>query len=129
MSRDQIGRGDHEQIEENLGVAAHAGQPMEQDQIEQTRGQPRYPARQPANPMADQDRRRRREQRRDDLILNNSIAAQHANGGVKQEQSRRFAIPDIDVGRSEEHTSELQSLMRISYDVFCLKKKKPSENS
>src|SRR3546814_8036466 len=30
----------------------------------------------------------------------------------------------IEVGRSEEHTSELQSLMRISYAVFCLKKKK-----
>src|SRR3546814_3023251 len=29
-----------------------------------------------------------------------------------------------DVCRSEEHTSELQSLMRISYAVFCLKKKK-----
>src|SRR3546814_3292147 len=29
----------------------------------------------------------------------------------------------IDAGRSEEHTSELQSLMRISYAVFCLKKK------
>src|SRR3546814_2529674 len=29
-------------------------------------------------------------------------------------------------GRSEEHTSELQSLMRISYAVFCLKKKKKS---
>src|SRR3546814_5036976 len=29
-----------------------------------------------------------------------------------------------DVARSEEHTSELQSLMRISYAVFCLKKKK-----
>src|SRR3546814_1666049 len=28
------------------------------------------------------------------------------------------------MGRSEEHTSELQSLMRISYAVFCLKKKK-----
>src|SRR3546814_2652060 len=28
----------------------------------------------------------------------------------------------IDALRSEEHTSELQSLMRISYDVFCLKK-------
>src|SRR3546814_3928904 len=27
------------------------------------------------------------------------------------------------IGRSEEHPSELQSLMRISYDVFCLKKK------
>src|SRR3546814_3137618 len=31
-------------------------------------------------------------------------------------------------GRSEEHTSELQSLMRISYAVFCLKKKK-NQNS
>src|SRR3546814_6257369 len=30
--------------------------------------------------------------------------------------------------RSEEHTSELQSLMRISYAVFCLKKKKKTEN-
>src|SRR3546814_10554378 len=30
----------------------------------------------------------------------------------------------IPVSRSEEHTSELQSLMRISYAVFCLKKKK-----
>src|SRR3546814_1985760 len=30
----------------------------------------------------------------------------------------------VGVGRSEEHTSELQSLMRISYAVFCLKKKK-----
>src|SRR3546814_10534132 len=29
--------------------------------------------------------------------------------------------------RSEEHTSELQSLMRISYDVFCLKKNKNTE--
>src|SRR3546814_9066123 len=31
-------------------------------------------------------------------------------------------------GRSEEHTSELQSLMRISYAVFCLKKKKRKKN-
>src|SRR3546814_7765263 len=30
--------------------------------------------------------------------------------------------------RSEEHTSELQSLMRISYAVFCLKKKTPQHN-
>src|SRR3546814_3237811 len=29
----------------------------------------------------------------------------------------------VGIGRSEEHTSELQSLMRISYAVFCLKKK------
>src|SRR3546814_10803019 len=32
-------------------------------------------------------------------------------------------------GRSEEHTSELQSLMRISYAVFCLKKKKKKEQT
>src|SRR3546814_1087266 len=32
-------------------------------------------------------------------------------------------------GRSEEHTSELQSLMRISYAVFCLKKKKKTKKS
>src|SRR3546814_8591447 len=32
-------------------------------------------------------------------------------------------------GRSEEHTSELQSLMRISYAVFCLKKKKNSKHN
>src|SRR3546814_7613961 len=31
--------------------------------------------------------------------------------------------------RSEEHTSELQSLMRISYDVFCLKKKKTNSKN
>src|SRR3546814_6728913 len=31
--------------------------------------------------------------------------------------------------RSEEHTSELQSLMRISYAVFCLKKKNTDENA
>src|SRR3546814_6334371 len=36
------------------------------------------------------------------------------------EQAARLGI---DYARSEEHTSELQSLMRISYAVFCLKKK------
>src|SRR3546814_1506500 len=35
-----------------------------------------------------------------------------------------FARDERRGGRSEEHTSELQSLMRISYAVFCLKKKK-----
>src|SRR3546814_5277666 len=36
---------------------------------------------------------------------------------------QRLAAGDQGGGRSEEHTSELQSLMRISYAVFCLKKK------
>src|SRR3546814_1941902 len=40
----------------------------------------------------------------------------------------RFALVDMVAGRSEEHTSELQSLMRISYAVFCLKKKNNTNN-
>src|SRR3546814_7373651 len=36
----------------------------------------------------------------------------------------RYQPADKSDARSEEHTSELQSLMRISYAVFCLKKKK-----
>src|SRR3546814_3031637 len=36
----------------------------------------------------------------------------------------RVAVAVLDGARSEEHTSELQSLMRISYAVFCLQKKK-----
>src|SRR3546814_4028920 len=35
-----------------------------------------------------------------------------------------FSLPAMIPTRSEEHTSELQSLMRISYAVFCLKKKR-----
>src|SRR3546814_6884941 len=48
-------------------------------------------------------------------------------GGFAPAGSRPAAAPDrfaILPPRSEEHTSELQSLMRISYAVFCLKKKK-----
>src|SRR3546814_2546003 len=37
--------------------------------------------------------------------------------------------PGMTIVRSEEHTSELQSLMRISYAVFCLKKKKTSHHN
>src|SRR3546814_5610557 len=42
------------------------------------------------------------------------------NGGA----AAKLVLPDLSKMRSEEHTSELQSLMRISYAVFCLKKKK-----
>src|SRR3546814_5786838 len=42
-------------------------------------------------------------------------------------QHRAGKAPGNRVLRSEEHTSELQSLMRISYAVFCLKKKKRPE--
>src|SRR3546814_1515292 len=42
----------------------------------------------------------------------------------RPEARRRHVVRD----RSEEHTSELQSLMRISYAVFCLKKKQIKKN-
>src|SRR3546814_3111593 len=41
-----------------------------------------------------------------------------------QQTERDRRLPEATIQRSEEHTSELQSLMRISYADFCLKKKK-----
>src|SRR3546814_7525489 len=48
---------------------------------------------------------------------------------LEQGAAHRHAAREFVGLRSEEHTSELQSLMRISYSVFCLKKKKTSTNS
>src|SRR3546814_4203871 len=48
------------------------------------------------------------------------LTARHSS--ICRHQSSRFCA--FSCRRSEEHTSELQSLMRISYAVFCLKKKK-----
>src|SRR3546814_1382109 len=45
--------------------------------------------------------------------------------GVPGRKTDNITTGRIYQTRSEEHTSELQSLMRISYAVFCLKKKKP----
>src|SRR3546814_9197520 len=63
-------------------------------------------------------------------------ARRHAQGRCHHIAGQRGAGRDLGQivelaqqrdGRSEEHTSELQSLMRISYAVFCLKKKKKTE--
>src|SRR3546814_6892856 len=58
------------------------------------------------------------------------ISAKHAQASrfLQQRRCRHPRCPDDDrnrhrMSRSEEHTSELQSLMRISYADFCLKKK------
>src|SRR3546814_9268422 len=58
-----------------------------------------------------------------------SIVATATDGSGNQpfclvETDRLYLQPSALCDRSEEHTSELQSLMRISYAVFCLKKKK-----
>src|SRR3546814_2067554 len=47
---------------------------------------------------------------------------------LPKESSRVYRLQTDEGERSEEHTSELQSLMRISYAVFCLKKKKIKKN-
>src|SRR3546814_9826902 len=44
-----------------------------------------------------------------------------------RKRAQQATPADSSGGRSEEHTSELQSLMRISYAVFCLKKKKKTQ--
>src|SRR3546814_2247820 len=51
-------------------------------------------------------------------------AAVTAPGVIHHVEGDRFPVGELDgsESRSEEHTSELQSLMRISYAVFCLKK-------
>src|SRR3546814_4769928 len=51
---------------------------------------------------------------------------QLVEAGAGADERRRLFVP---LGRSEEHTSELQSLMRISYAVFCLKKKHKNTKS
>src|SRR3546814_3664398 len=70
------------------------------------------------------------EQREHGAILVAIGRVQRARGGVEiipcrghRDSRSREQILAIDQARSEEHTSELQSLMRISYAVFCLKKK------
>src|SRR3546814_3144662 len=63
----------------------------------------------------------------DALGLDASYRATHVTpDGLAGFFDERRADPDW---RSEEHTSELQSLMRISYAVFCLKKKNMKSNN
>src|SRR3546814_2660334 len=50
--------------------------------------------------------------------------SQQTVAGLANGSQVSFAGVPVGQVRSEEHTSELQSLMRISYAVFCLKKKK-----
>src|SRR3546814_3938189 len=75
---------------------------------------------------------RRRPQRALERVADAAVAAERVGDGDARDGGGRVFQghnvsrfrPDGDPGRSEEHTSELQSLMRISYAVFCLKKKK-----
>src|SRR3546814_4215643 len=59
-------------------------------------------------------------------ILHDLASGRHSFGKAVNILTRAYLRADI---RSEEHTSELQSLMRISYAVFCLKKKKTKKKT
>src|SRR3546814_3865578 len=76
----------------------------------------------PPRALPDRERTARRRQRRDPGPGRRALAQCHDQPDPADGQER----PDHPgrCQRSEEHTSELQSLMRISYAVFCLKKKK-----
>src|SRR3546814_7156800 len=67
----------------------------------------------------------------DEEILERLVALNHARAAEERAGRVRWLRPEfqapkeaVAARRSEEHTSELQSLMRISYADFCLKKKK-----
>src|SRR3546814_19778871 len=61
------------------------------------------------------------------VFLGDSITAGY---GLEVDQAFPALVGQaLDRERSEEHTSELQSLMRISYAVFCLKKKKTNSHT
>src|SRR3546814_5060556 len=66
-----------------------------------------------------------------EVLLRHQVAVRQQDGAVGAAAPDGGAIGRHHVGpvqeRSEEHTSELQSLMRISYAVFCLKKKKKNK--
>src|SRR3546814_2375096 len=57
--------------------------------------------------------------------INAHLLHLHAGIDVQAEPGAHLLLTGGEARRSEEHTSELQSLMRISYAVFCLKKKRP----
>src|SRR3546814_3580917 len=70
--------------------------------------------------------RSRLDRARADRVAADTLADIIGGDRLGQPDHRRLgdAVDEAVGHRSEEHTSELQSLMRISYAVFCLKKKK-----
>src|SRR3546814_8146505 len=60
------------------------------------------------------------------VVVSRSHLTKNASSWVRPASAPERQTPSR---RSEEHTSELQSLMRISYAVFCLKKKKKTKNN
>src|SRR3546814_10327488 len=94
---------------------------------EEVRGHPQRPGVDRQHPTAERAHHR--------VILELRFAEAGCECGIRPPVERTEPLPRKHLGivrgallpRSEEHTSELQSLMRISYAVFCLKKKRNEE--
>src|SRR3546814_5244015 len=102
------------QLAEGVDVELVVG---EDDEILEVLGRRRGVVRQAMQRVIDARRGEGRQRQR--LAKPGLVSAVH-DGIVGDREVRHVE----EVARSEEHTSELQSLMRISYAVFCLKKKK-----
>src|SRR3546814_1837474 len=89
----------------------------------------RHIAFQPADGEFDQRLRPRFAARVHGIISMKSRKGDLVSSLRKRQSSRYERLKRQAMHRSEEHTSELQSLMRISYAVFCLKKKKTKEQT
>src|SRR3546814_8922494 len=89
---------------------------VRQQAIEKRRLGPFVLRRHPEDPQIFRDRSRRKIGQRERQELRAELR--------DREIARCVGVDDLANQRSEEHTSELQSLMRISYAGFCLKKKK-----
>src|SRR3546814_8632882 len=73
----------------------------------------------------DEDARRQRQQHgQQEQDAGTAKGGEDAHGAGLMVQGAAAQADRMSYGKSEEHTSELQSLMRISYAVFCLQKKK-----
>src|SRR3546814_6589834 len=99
-------------------VAAAAEEEAERGAVEREQQRDQYPG------HAEVDRHAAVRDRPDAIPAVGADILRHhrADRGADRERGHLDIVPQLQRRRSEEHTSELQSLMRNSYDVFCLKK-------
>src|SRR3546814_3561387 len=103
LRRDRVETGDPRDFLDDVGRAVHVAAPARHRHL-------------PAAALFDH----RKTERGEDVLL----PLGRDRDAAERRRQRGAVIDRLDLGgRSEEHTSELQSLMRISYAVFCLKKK------
>src|SRR3546814_3137762 len=103
--------------------AWHGAQPGEDPHPATSRARPDRTARAGARRLAPTFLQSRRHGTLGDFAAGGP-AVRHDICGYRLATVQNQFVPSDPLPRSEEHTSELQSLMRISYAVFCLKKKK-----